>query len=401
MKQIYLVGGCVRDRLLGCTPKDIDYCVTGYIEAEFLRCFPQAEQIGKTFPVMLVDGCEYAFARTERSTGDGHTDFICDANPNISIEEDLRRRDLTINAIAECETTGAMFYGHPYCKADIKHLTLREVSQEAFQEDPLRILRAARFNALFPDAIVERSLFTACYTARHKLHMLPKERVFGELQKALDAPAPYRFFEFLTQCDCLLPFFKEIQDGIYIPAGPEEFHGTRTVYTHTMRVLKKASARTESPIGRFAALCHDFGKTITDPEILPRHYGHDKAGAELVNNLCDRIGAPNKYREVAILVAEEHMKVHNIMELRPGTAVKLLLRINRTSPLGDIEPILAAFHGDGCPEENLELIRDLIPKLMGVRLPEKHIGRGKVCGEIVMNLRTHLFKAGRNRLESN
>jgi tRNA nucleotidyltransferase (CCA-adding enzyme) len=319
--KIYRVGGAVRDRLLGRPLQDTDWVVVGATPEEMTA--QGFKPVGNDFPVFLHPETaeEYALARTERKSGRGYKGFTVYSAPDVTLEEDLRRRDLTINAIAE-DADGNLidpFNG----RADLAHKILRHVSP-AFVEDPLRVLRVARFAARFDFAIAAESLALMEEIARAgELDDLVPERVWAETERALSEPNPVRFFTTLRDCGALRQVFPEI-DALYGVPQPERHHPEIDTGVHTMMVLEQAATLTDDPATRFAALVHDLGKALTPPVEWPSHGGHEERGVQVINQLCDRCRAPNRFRELAIIVARHHLDCQRIAELRPDTILRKL-----------------------------------------------------------------------------
>ena len=305
---LYSVGGTVRDRILGRTSNDEDYCVTGIEKAEFLEIFPEAKYRGKSFGVFVLDNKEFAMARTEEKNGVGHKEFKVKTNKNITIEEDLRRRDITINAIAEDMITGKII--DPYNgKNDIKNKKIRAVSN-AFCEDPLRVYRACRFAAELEFEVEEKTL-EMMHSLREELLTLSKERVFEELKKALKTEKPSIFFETLKKANVLDVHFKEVYDLIGA-LQPEKYHPEGDSFNHTMIALDNCAKITKDEKIRFCALVHDLGKGRTPKEMYPHHYGHEERGIEPLRELARRIGLPTIWKEYGMTAIKEHMKGRNI-----------------------------------------------------------------------------------------
>ncbi|MGZ8975796.1 multifunctional CCA addition/repair protein, partial [Methylomagnum sp.] len=323
----YLVGGAVRDALLGRPVKERDWVVVGETpDSMTARGF---RPVGKDFPVFLHPKTkeEYALARTERKTAPGYRGFVVHAEPDVSLEQDLLRRDLTINAIAQDEDGGLI---DPHGGAqDLAGRVLRHVSP-AFAEDPVRILRLARFAARyaplgFQVAEETRELMRAMIEAGEVDALVP-ERVFAELAKALSEPTPGEFFTVLRECGALARLFPEIDRLFGVPQPPQH-HPEVDTGVHTLLVLAEAVKLSEDPAVRFAALTHDLGKGLTDPALWPRHHGHEKAGLSALDVLCDRLKVPNNYRKLAERVMRYHGHCHRALELRPGKVVDLLQRL--------------------------------------------------------------------------
>ena len=319
--QIYLVGGAVRDRLLGRTVKDRDWLVVGGTPEEMKSLGYRA--VGKDFPVFLhpQTGEEYALARTEQKTAPGYKGFHFHAAPEVTLEDDLRRRDLTINAIAESEN-GELI--DPFNGAgDLQAGMLRHVSA-AFAEDPLRVLRVARFAARLDFTVADETLRLMQEISQSgELATLAPERIWTELECALSEAKPVNFFQVLNECHALKEIFPEIHKLFGVPQ-PEQHHPEIDSGIHTMMVLEQATRLSREPLVRFAALVHDLGKGLTPKAAWPRHHGHEERGARLVNTLCKRLRIPNKYRQLAVMTARHHLHCHRIEELKPKTVLQKL-----------------------------------------------------------------------------
>lgn len=321
--KIYLVGGAVRDSLLNLPVTEYDWVVVGATPEYMLA--EGYQQVGKDFPVFLhpVTHDEYALARTERKSGSGYNGFTCYAAPDVTLEQDLLRRDLTINAIAK-SAEGELF--DPYHgQRDIEQRLLRHVS-DAFGEDPLRVLRVARFAARFAhlgfSVAPETQRLMQQMVASGELEALTPERVWKETEKALQTQDPQVFFQVLRDCAALKVLFPEIDALFGVPA-PEKWHPEIDTGIHTLMTLKMAAELTPDVDIRFSALCHDLGKGLTKPEYWPHHHGHGPAGIKLVENLCQRLRVPVHLRDLAKLVAEFHDLIHTVNKLRPETLLKL------------------------------------------------------------------------------
>jgi tRNA nucleotidyltransferase (CCA-adding enzyme) len=322
----YIVGGAVRDRLLGLPVADRDYVVVGATPDEMVALGYQP--VGKDFPVFLhpQTHAEYALARTERKYGHGYKGFKVYATPEVTLEEDLLRRDLTINAMAEDEA-GALV--DPYGgQRDLAAKTFRHVSA-AFAEDPVRILRVARFAARFTEFSVaaETSALMRLMVDNGEIDALVPERVWQEVARGLMDAQPSRMFQVLRDCGALARLFPEINRLFGVPQPPEH-HPEVDTGLHIMLVIDWAARQGLSLPVRFAALTHDLGKGVTNPEFWPKHQGHEAKSVGLVRALCERIRVPADCRELAVAVAREHGIVHRALELRPGTVVELLERVD-------------------------------------------------------------------------
>ena len=332
--KVYLVGGAVRDQLLGLPVKDRDWIVVGAVPATLLSLGYQ--QVGKDFPVFLNPKTkeEYALARTERKSSTGYTGFICDFSPTITLEQDLIRRDLTINAMAQSEDGEII---DPYGgKQDLENRILRHISP-AFSEDPLRVLRVARFAARYHSLgfkIASETLSLMAELAQsEELQHLTAERVWLETEKALNEKNPEIYFETLHKTGALSVLFPEI-DALYGMPNPVKHHPEVDSFIHTMLVLEQAVNLTENnPIlnksaVRFAAICHDLGKALTPQNILPHHYGHEQAGIKPTRTLCKRLKVPSYFQELAELTCEFHTHIHKAFELRAETVITLFNRFD-------------------------------------------------------------------------
>lgn len=340
----YVVGGAVRDRLLGLPVVDRDYVVVGATPDEMIALGYQP--VGKDFPVFLHPETheEYALARTERKSGHGYKGFRVYAAPEVTLEADLLRRDLTINAIAEDET-GALI--DPYGgQRDLAARIFRHVS-EAFAEDPVRILRVARFAARYTDFAVapETNALMRTMVDCGEVDALVPERVWQEVARGLMDTQPSRMFDVLRECGALARLFPEI-DRLFGVPQPQQHHPEIDTGIHVMRVVDWAAQHGFSLAVRFAALTHDLGKGVTPPEHWPKHHGHEAKGAELVRALCERLRVPAECRDLAVAVAREHGLAHRALELRPGTIVELLERVDAFRRPARFEAFLQACESD-------------------------------------------------------
>ncbi len=321
--QIYLVGGAVRDELLGYPFDEHDWVVVGATPEQMLAAGYQ--QVGKDFPVFLHPTTkeEHALARTERKNGKGYTGFDVYAAPDVTLQQDLQRRDLTINAIAK--DSSGNFIDPYHGKADIEHRILRHVS-EAFAEDPLRVLRVARFYARYAHlgftVASETLALMRKLSASGELNTLSPERVWVETAKALGSQSPAAYFQVLHDCGALHALMPELAALWGVPQ-PEKWHPEIDTGIHTLLVLEQAAALSERVDIRFACLVHDLGKGVTKAELLPSHHGHEHTGLPLIKQLCQRLTVPNDCRELALLVCEYHQLVHKARELKASTVLKL------------------------------------------------------------------------------
>lgn len=341
--QIYRVGGAVRDRLLGLPVQDTDWVVVGAtVETMLAKGY---QPVGKDFPVFLHPQTheEYALARTERKSGHGYTGFTVHASPEVTLEEDLLRRDLTINAMAEDESGAVIdpFHG----QADLAARIFRHVSP-AFSEDPVRILRLARFAARFDfTAAPETMALMQQMVVAGEVDHLVAERVWQEISRGLMEEKPARMFEVLRESGALARIAPEIDALFGVPERPD-YHPEGDSGVHTLLVLQAAVGLGLSLAGRFAALCHDLGKALTPKEHWPRHHGHDARGREPVDTLCARWKVPVECRELALLACREHILIHRARELRPETVLELLQRADALRRPARFAELIAVCHSD-------------------------------------------------------
>jgi tRNA nucleotidyltransferase (CCA-adding enzyme) len=320
--KVYCVGGAVRDELLGLPVKDRDWVVVGASPEQLSA--QGYKPVGKDFPVFLHPETheEYALARTERNTARGYKGFAVYAAPDVTLEQDLTRRDLTINAIAR-DQQGQLIDPH-HGVADLKARILRHVS-DAFIEDPVRILRTARFAARFSDFMVadETMLLMRKMVDNGEVDALVAERIWQELATGLMETTPSRMFEVLRACGALKKILPEL-DRLWGVPQPALHHPEIDTGIHVMMVIDYAASRQYSLPVRFAALTHDLGKGTTPTDMLPRHIGHEQRSVALLKSLCQRIKVPNDCRELALMVAKLHGKVHKALELRPDTLLQII-----------------------------------------------------------------------------
>ena len=323
---LYLVGGAVRNKFLNLEIHDEDYCVCGLTEEEFIKLFPNAKPRGKAFKVFDLDGKEFALARKDVKKGLGHKDFEIQSNPNITIEEDLYRRDITINSIAENVLTKEIIDPFNGIK-DIQNKIIRATSL-SFKDDPLRVYRVARFASQL-EFNVDVDTIELMKSMKSELSTLSKERVFEELKKALATDKPSIFFEVLRKADVLDAHFKEINDLIGV-LQPEKYHPEGDAYNHTMLVLDYVSQNTKDLSIRFSALVHDLGKGLTPKEEYPHHYGHEDKGVTLAQTLGNRIGAKNEWIKAGKVACREHMRGGIFYKMKPSTKVDFIERVSKT-----------------------------------------------------------------------
>lgn len=326
--QTYLVGGAVRDSLLKYPFHERDWLVVGATVGDMLQ--QGYQQVGKDFPVFLHPQSkeEYALARTERKTAPGYQGFEIYASPDVTIEEDLSRRDLSINAIAQDEKGNII---DPYHGVDdLENKLLRHVSS-AFCEDPVRILRVARFAARYAHlgfSVADETMqLMVSMVQQGEVDALVPERVWQEMHKALSEQHPEVFFEVLRECGALQVILPEIDNLFGVPQ-PEKYHPEIDTGVHTLLVLQQAVLLSDDIATRFAALCHDLGKALTPEDKWPSHYGHEAAGVPVVKKMCQRLRIPNEYRELALITTEFHLHTHRALEMKESTVLKALERLD-------------------------------------------------------------------------
>ncbi len=350
----YLVGGAVRDELLGLEPHERDWVVVGSTPEEMTR--QGYRPVGKDFPVFLhpQSNEEYALARTERKSGRGYKGFEVYADPDVTLEQDLARRDLTINAIAK-RPDGSLI--DPFDgRVDLEQRLLRHVSP-AFVEDPLRILRVARFAARFHHlgftVADDTMLLMQTMVAAGEVVELVPERVWQETEKALATANPEVYFAVLHECGALKVIFPELARLFGVPQ-PERWHPEIDTGIHTLMVLAQAARLSDSSAVRFAALTHDLGKGITPPEHWPSHRGHEELSVALVLGMCERLRVPNEHRDLAVQVARFHGHCHRALELRPKTVLKVLEGIDAFRRPERFEQFLLACEADARGRKGFE-----------------------------------------------
>ncbi len=365
---VYLVGGAVRDGLLGREIVERDYLVVGATVQQMLDL--GFIQVGKDFPVFLHPKTkeEYALARTERKQGKGYTGFVCYAEPDVSIEDDLRRRDLTVNAMAQNEQ------GHiidPYNgQQDLHNRVLRHVSS-AFAEDPLRVLRVARFAARYHylgfNIAPETLTLMAQMASQGELNNLSSDRLWKEFSRALGETHPEVFIEALRTTGALKHIWPSL-DKLWGVPNPEAHHGEIDSGVHTLMVLQQSVKLSNHTAVRFAALCHDLGKGLTPKSQWPKHHGHEKSGLPLVTEICDKLNVPNVCKRIALHVCEYHLHCHRAFDLNPKTLLKLFNSLDVWRKGDEFELFLLACHADATgrlgqensPYEQANYLRELV-----------------------------------------
>jgi len=344
--QIYLVGGAVRDSLLNYPFTERDWVVVGATPQQLIDLGYQ--QVGKDFPVFLHPQTkeEYALARTERKNGKGYTGFAVYADPDVTLEQDLMRRDLSINAIAK-QKNGQLV--DPFSGVeDIKNRILRHVSP-AFSEDPLRVLRVARFYARYAHlgfTVANETLaLMRDISQRDELSTISPERIWVETAKALQERNPEAYIQVLQQTSALSHIMPEVAALWGVPQ-PEKWHPEIDTGIHTLLVLEQAAKLSPRLDIRFAALVHDVGKGATDPKQWPAHHGHDHSGLKLIEALCQRLRVPNDCKDLALFVCQYHQIIHNAFELKPATVLNMFNSIDLWRKPERLEAILLACTAD-------------------------------------------------------
>lgn len=324
--RLYLVGGAVRDSIIGIKVYDEDYCVTGITEDDFLELFPDCIARGKSFKVFEMDGKEFALARTESKSGVGHKEFDVKVGKEITIEEDLKRRDLTINSIAKDVLTGNII--DPFGGIEDINKKIIKATSSAFLEDPLRTYRAARFACKLGFRI-DANTISLMTKSKEELSSLSAERVFEEFKKALSYDKPSIFFECLKEANVLDVHFIEL-NRLIGALQPEIHHPEGDAYNHTMLALDRCASNTGDVKIRFATLVHDLGKGLTPTEEYPHHINHDINGVPEVEKFAKRLKMPNDWCEYGVVAAREHMKAGIFDKMSPSKKVSFIERIYKT-----------------------------------------------------------------------
>ncbi|RYY80767.1 MAG: multifunctional CCA addition/repair protein [Moraxellaceae bacterium] len=394
--QVYLVGGAVRDQLLNRTVNERDYVVVGATPEQMLAA--GYTPVGSDFPVFLHPQSkeEYALARTERKSGVGYGGFTFYTSPDLSLEEDLIRRDLTINAMAQTEDGSII---DPYGgQQDLQDRLLRHVSP-AFVEDPLRVLRVARFAARYAPLgfkiAPETLTLMQQLVSQGEIHHLTPERIWKETQRALTEERADVYFEVLRQCGALQIIMPEVDALFGVPQRPE-YHPEVDTGIHTIMTLQRACEANYSDRVRFAAVLHDLGKALTPADLLPRHTEHEARGVEPIRTLCKRLKVPSQYQQLAELVCREHLLCHRVMELRPGTIWRLLQRLDVLRRPERVEEFIQACECDARgrlgleqrPYEQAKFMREAIQQVRNIRASDlpAHI-QGPDIGEALIAAR--------------
>lgn len=381
--RLYLVGGAVRDKLLQRKSEDDDYCVIGIESKQFQKLFPEAKSRGKAFEVFELSGKEFALARREKKTGMGHKEFEVETGKDITIEEDLARRDITINAIAQDVISNEII--DPFDgKEDLEKKIIRATTM-AFSEDPLRVYRVARF-ATQLQFQVEPGTIKQMNNLKKELDSLSAERVFMEFRKALAGKQPSIFFEVLKQAEVLEIHFKEIYDLIGA-IQPEQFHPEGDAYEHTMMALDKSAELTDKIEVRFATLVHDLGKGITPKEEYPHHYQHELKGIPLVEQFGNKIKAPKNWIKCGQVACREHMRGGIFYKMKPSKKVDFIERVSK-SALG-LSGLQVVVYSDKLSSRNIDkgsidfetIGKECLSKITGKLIEEKyHLKEGIELG---------------------
>jgi tRNA nucleotidyltransferase (CCA-adding enzyme) len=352
--QIYRVGGAVRDKLLGYPTHENDWVVVGSSPEQMLE--HKFRPVGRDFPVFIhpTSGEEYALARTERKSGVGYGGFVFHTGPDVSLKDDLIRRDLTINAMAEDHDGSIIdFYGG---QQDIDQKVLRHIS-DAFAEDPLRVLRVARFAARYAHlgfTVAPETLeLMANIVARGEMSALVAERIWKETERALCEQSPDVFIQTLRDCGALKQLLPEV-DALFGIEQRADYHPEIDTGIHTLMALQQSALITDKASIRFTVLVHDLGKALTPKNILPRHAGHEAAGLPLVAQICDRLKIPNQHRQLAMVVTEYHLICHKSLQLSSVNLLKLLTVIGALKSVEKLDDFLLCCMADAKGRKGLE-----------------------------------------------
>lgn len=359
--QIYLAGGAVRDLLLGNTIIDRDYLVTGVTQKEFEQKHPSAQQVGRAFPIYLIDKQEFSFPRGN------------------SIENDLLSRDLTVNSLLLDEKGN--LYCHPNTLEDLASKTLRPASKQSFIDDPLRVFRAARFAARFPDFSIHPSLIETMRQVSQKglLQKVFADRIGQETVKALSSSRPGNYLRLLAETNCLVPWFKEFQKAASTPAGPPAYHDTN-VLEHSCHIMDQLAG---DPLAVWMGLCHDVGKIQTHPSLLPKHHGHDRAGIPIAKRLAKRLRLSNVYLAGGSIACKWHMIGGHYNSLRPGTRVDLLMALHLSDTFSAFFKLVKADHG----QDFADVAKQDLRAILSTTLPPEWQNRGRESGIKLRELR--------------
>lgn len=392
--EVYLVGGAVRDELLGRKVKDRDWVVVGATPEDMVES--GYKPVGQDFPVFLHPATreEYALARKERKTAPGYKGFAFEFSPDVTLKEDLMRRDLTINAMARDRDGHVIDYFGG--RGDLEAGVLRHVSP-AFVEDPVRLLRIARFRARYGYEVApETRELLVQMVKRGEVDALVAERVWQELDGALVEPAPALFIETLRDCGALARIFPEI-DALFGVPQRKDYHPEIDTGVHTLMALGQARRMTDDPAVLFAVLVHDLGKALTPEEEWPRHHRHEILGLDPIDRLCDRYRAPTRYRDLARQVCRYHVDMHRLSTLKPRTIVKLIEAVGGFRDARRIDRFITACRADalgrkgkeGSPYPQADLLGQCLEAASAVAGKEiaGRVSNGKEVGEALFRER--------------
>lgn len=393
--RIYQVGGSVRDLLLGQSPKDIDYVVVGSDQETMLKL--GYSQAGESFPVFKCkEGHEYVLARRESKTNKGHTGFSFETK-GVLLIEDLLRRDLTINSIALTPEGDIL---DPFGGVKDLHDKIFRHTSEAFSEDPLRVFRVARFAARFPEFSIapETMELMKEMTKSEDFKTLSNQRIFSEMESALETQRPSRFFEVLKEAGGLSEYFPELLELDKVPQRAD-YHPEGDCWIHTMIVLDQAAGITDSVKVRFAALVHDLGKGITPEEILPAHHNHEEAGIPLVEEFCKRLRVPTEWKETALIVTSQHLKVHQLKKLKPSTIIRMFYDIGAYRSPGIVKELAQACEADAMGKyknesDSKSLLEEYFTVTTGISFKDCRPGlKGEAIANEIRQLRVLALKS--------
>ncbi|WP_321403701.1 HD domain-containing protein [Maridesulfovibrio sp.] len=371
--KILIAGGAVRDLLLGRKPKDLDYLIASGTAEDFIADFPKARPVGKSYEIFYLKGLEFSFPRVRGKSIEE------------TIDLDLCARDFTVNSFALDEE--GELYAHPDGLYDLQNRILRPSFPETFTKDPLRVFRAATFLARFPEFSAHPELIAGMEqcAAKGLLADIAPDRIGVELRKGLCGPRPGNFLRLLIRTNCLEPWFSELSSADSIPAGPPQYHD-KSVAGHTAEIMDKVAG---DPLTCWMAMCHDLGKALTPPDILPSHHGHDKAGADPAKRLGSRLMLPSRFIRAGETAALLHMKAGNYRELKSGTKVDLLMKLHLN---GLLENMISLCHADR-DENVLEHAPADLAEILKVSLPIHERNLGEKSGEKLRNMRAMKIKA--------
>lgn len=383
---LYIVGGAVRRFLMCQTPHDVDFCVCGLTVDRFKELFPAARQQGKQFPVFVIDNCEFAMARTEKKVGLGYNGFEINSDPSVTIEEDLYRRDLTINSMAIDVLHGTII--DPYKGLEYLGEGIIYPTSEHFKEDPVRALRVARITAEY-DFRNSVDTYRMINELKSEIALISSDHKFSEFNKALASKAPCQYFNVLRTACVLDVVFPEIDSLIGIP---QAHHMDGDAFEHTMRVLNDCRELTDDPVILYAALTHDLGKAVTPKEILPAHHDHENRSVEIIDQIN---WVPNEWKAYAKVVAYDHMRGHRFSEMKRGKRVALLERLHKSSRgLDGFCKVLLADKPTPGTMINIALMQATYAKIYSISgddLPET-TPSGELFGKVLHQKRSELIE---------